>query len=256
MEEPQPQVLDHQPKKWKAYILEFLMLFLAVFLGFLAENIREDIAEQKSAKDYAMSLMEEVAGDTSAINHSISYYKSKVENLDSIIALLTGDLKKIPGGTLYYFTDLSMYNNSITFNTTTLEQLKSSGALRFFTNRKLIKCIGDYDQFIQEVEDSESSAFTISLEARKLQFKIFDFKFKNTYNNGKFFGNISADSILLIKQTPYPLITYDPAVLAEFTNWLTLRRANLKVNMNVRLLEARSKARDLLALLKKEYLLE
>ena len=32
---------SHHPKKWKEYITEFLMLFLAVTLGFLAEYLRE-----------------------------------------------------------------------------------------------------------------------------------------------------------------------------------------------------------------------
>ena len=35
-----PHHVTHK-KKWGEYILEFLMLFLAVFLGFLAENLRE-----------------------------------------------------------------------------------------------------------------------------------------------------------------------------------------------------------------------
>ena len=32
--------LHHKPKKWKEYFLEFLMIFLAVTMGFIAENIR------------------------------------------------------------------------------------------------------------------------------------------------------------------------------------------------------------------------
>ena len=35
--------LHHEKKKWKEYFLEFLMIFLAVTLGFIAENIRESI---------------------------------------------------------------------------------------------------------------------------------------------------------------------------------------------------------------------
>ena len=34
-----PHHVTHK-KKWGEYLLEFLMLFLAVFLGFVAENIR------------------------------------------------------------------------------------------------------------------------------------------------------------------------------------------------------------------------
>ena len=32
---------SHHPKKWKEYLTEFLMLFLAVSMGFVAENLRE-----------------------------------------------------------------------------------------------------------------------------------------------------------------------------------------------------------------------
>lgn len=37
-----PHHVTHK-KKWGEYFLEFLMLFLAVFLGFLAENFREHV---------------------------------------------------------------------------------------------------------------------------------------------------------------------------------------------------------------------
>ena len=38
----------HTPrKKWNHYLWEFLMLFLVVFAGFLAENWREHIVESK-----------------------------------------------------------------------------------------------------------------------------------------------------------------------------------------------------------------
>jgi hypothetical protein len=35
-----PHHVAHK-KKWSEYLLEFFMLFLAVFLGFIAENVRE-----------------------------------------------------------------------------------------------------------------------------------------------------------------------------------------------------------------------
>jgi hypothetical protein len=39
-----------QKKKWGEYLLEFLMIFLAVFLGFVAENIR-NISVRITKKD-------------------------------------------------------------------------------------------------------------------------------------------------------------------------------------------------------------
>ena len=43
----------HHPthkKKWSEYIIEFIMLFTAVTLGFFAENIREGITEKNKKK--------------------------------------------------------------------------------------------------------------------------------------------------------------------------------------------------------------
>jgi len=44
-----PHHVAHK-KKWGEYLLEFFMLFLAVFLGFVAENVRETTVEREGRK--------------------------------------------------------------------------------------------------------------------------------------------------------------------------------------------------------------
>ena len=56
--------LHHKKKNFKEYFLEFLMIFLAVTMGFFAENIRENYVEHKSAREYASLLIEDLATDT------------------------------------------------------------------------------------------------------------------------------------------------------------------------------------------------
>src|ERR1044071_9826559 len=51
--------LTHK-KRLGEYFLEFFMLFLAVFLGFIAENIREHTVETKRAKEYAYALLQDI----------------------------------------------------------------------------------------------------------------------------------------------------------------------------------------------------
>src|ERR1043165_4312834 len=63
MEVHHPHHPTHK-KKWSEYILEFLMLFLAVFLGFLAENTREHIAEKKKEKYLIRLLKQDLIKDT------------------------------------------------------------------------------------------------------------------------------------------------------------------------------------------------
>ena len=51
MEVHHPYHLTHK-KKWSEYIIEFVMLFAAVTLGFFAENIREGFIEKEREKEY------------------------------------------------------------------------------------------------------------------------------------------------------------------------------------------------------------
>ena len=238
-------------KKWTHYFWEFLMLFLAVFCGFLAENIREHKIEHQRAKQYAMSLAEEIAGDTAELSRTIAYYKDKTGNIDTLIKLMNGNIQEIPGGTLYYYAGNSMASNYMIFNRTTLEQLINSGVLRYFTKRALIKTIGEYDQDIKKIEATENLSANILLETRKLQFKIFDAKFKSVYQSSYYVTD--ADSIRMLKNMQIPLLTYDPKILSEFASWIYMRRANLSMNVNVRYTHIQLKARELLQMLKDEY---
>src|SRR5471030_2534971 len=49
--------LDHKPKPWKEYLLEGLMIFLAVFMGFIAESLREHIGDRERETLYMESLV-------------------------------------------------------------------------------------------------------------------------------------------------------------------------------------------------------
>lgn len=58
MEVHHPHHPTHK-KKWSEYLFEFFMLFVAVTLGFFAENFREHIAENNKKK----VLLESVASN-------------------------------------------------------------------------------------------------------------------------------------------------------------------------------------------------
>src|SRR5450755_3242260 len=56
--------LHHKPKKGKEYFLEFLMIFLAVTMGFIAENLREHITNRSKEKEYIRAFIRNVQDDT------------------------------------------------------------------------------------------------------------------------------------------------------------------------------------------------
>ena len=61
--------LHHKPKKWKEYFLDFLMIFLAVTMGFLAESYREHYMELKRVSQFANLLVADLKSDTSWFNN-------------------------------------------------------------------------------------------------------------------------------------------------------------------------------------------
>jgi hypothetical protein len=81
-----PHHVTHK-KKWGEYLLEFFMLFLAVFLGFVAENIREHVVEHNRSKEYAISLVQDLQNDTTSINVQKKSARIYIAIADSLLRL-------------------------------------------------------------------------------------------------------------------------------------------------------------------------
>src|SRR5205814_8436768 len=75
-------------KKWTHYFWEFLMLFLAVFCGFLAENFREHKIEKERELQFIRTLKEDLAEDTIVLSGSSEALKGNVVRMDSLKNLI------------------------------------------------------------------------------------------------------------------------------------------------------------------------
>src|SRR5436190_20650483 len=76
-------------KKFTHYLWEFLMLFLAVFCGFLAEYQLEHIIENKREKQYIHSLSEDLRSDIKQIDNISVQLERKIRMMDSVISDLS-----------------------------------------------------------------------------------------------------------------------------------------------------------------------
>jgi len=63
---------------WKHYFFEFLMLFLAVFCGFLAENLRENLVNQNMERQYVKSFYEDLTADENDLQRIINNLDNQV----------------------------------------------------------------------------------------------------------------------------------------------------------------------------------
>lgn len=62
-EPPQPKSTKFLSGNFKKYLFEFSLLFLAVFLGFFADGLREENSEKQLAYELAKSFYEELKND-------------------------------------------------------------------------------------------------------------------------------------------------------------------------------------------------
>src|SRR4029078_760348 len=124
----------HGKKKWTEFIWEFLMLFLAGFCGFLAENIREKKVEKAGEKQFMKSLIEDLKADTASIANLNKLRNARHKMYDSLSSVIIEKKYAVNGAAVYYW-GRSISRRSFFFSADgTLQQLKNSGGLRLISN--------------------------------------------------------------------------------------------------------------------------
>jgi len=150
-----PHHLTHK-KKWGEYLLEFFMLFLAVFLGFIAENIRETSVNRETEKNNIESLLRNLREDSTSLIKSIEINEKRLIYLDNLIALKneTVNSDTVHKQFIYYMLKLA-YLNYFTSNQSTFEQMKSSGTLRFIHRPNVLDSILNYETGCSQLKSQE-----------------------------------------------------------------------------------------------------
>ena len=168
---------SHTPrKKWTHYFWEFLMLFLAVFCGFLAENQREHYIEHQRAKQFARSLLEDLKADTVALNAAITFSNIKVNMLDSFLIQIVLPEKEWKDTLIYKYSSVAGRVKPFERSSGTYEQIKASGSLRYFS-QPLTDLLIQYDVQTKKVETRESISLKYTLDYLvPLQFQIMDMR--------------------------------------------------------------------------------
>jgi len=139
----------HGPKKWKEHFLEFLMLFLAVTLGFFAENLRDQYIEKERAHEYLSHLEADIDNNIHFIDSLISRDKEMIQKFDSAFLYLASS-QVLDVDSLYKNLPVNVYR--FLSKNDTYEQMKSSGSLRYIKDQHLLEMILDYSSAAEAAE--------------------------------------------------------------------------------------------------------
>jgi hypothetical protein len=149
--------VHHHPnvekKSFKEYLLEGLMIFLAVTLGFFAENIREHYTEKKNTKEYLETYGDELLQQQSQFNAYKKVCQNKVIVCDSIKMIFFNHEENKKINVLERLLVPGIKLISISFNTSSYDQIVNSGALRYINNIDLRDSMAAYKGLIENTKD-------------------------------------------------------------------------------------------------------
>lgn len=143
-------------KKFTHYLWEFLMLFLAVFCGFLAENFREHKIENDKEYQFMQTMVEDLKSDTTQLIRLIKVRKSRIRELDTLFDLIADDGYLNNGKKVYELYE-NPYWDILRFfpSDRTMQQLKNGGNLRLIHNKTVSNALIKYDVWVRNRKEYE-----------------------------------------------------------------------------------------------------
>jgi len=131
-------------------LLEGLMIFLAVLMGFIAENVREGITEKKRAAEFAKSYYRDIEKDTALLHRVMRFNVHKMAAIDSAVNALEVPLGARSDTIEAYKGMVASYVLPFEPSSGNYEQIKASGAIRNF-KQKMVNLMNEYDLQARQV---------------------------------------------------------------------------------------------------------
>ncbi|MBK9737564.1 MAG: hypothetical protein IPO92_22450 [Saprospiraceae bacterium] len=230
-------------RDWASYIKEFIMLFLAVFAGFMAENYRQNLSEQQTEKQYINSFIEDLKTDTSSIKQILKIRQRKMEVMDSLIYLLRSQQIKGHENELYFLGRVLVRSTRFQSNDRTITQLKSSGSLRLIRNEGAADSMISYQKLVEYIYYNQEDDRIERRAADPILSRIFD--------PFVLYEMVTMEGISRPANNP-TLRSYDPKLFQDLAYYLQqLKGSNLLIES--RLMSLHNKATNTIIFLKAAY---
>ncbi len=153
--------LAHKEKPWKEYLLEGLMIFLAVCLGFIAENIREHLSEQNKKKELLEIVSQDFKKDLDQLIYHENFAKEKLEMCKKLLKYFEGDHNAISRNEYYH--GLGVIKGWWFFNPEEKSRIEAESNGYFYTkeNSELAYVIVRFNFFKNDYKNTEEHEETL-----------------------------------------------------------------------------------------------
>ena len=188
---------SHQPKNWKEYITEFIMLFAAVTLGFLAENIREHQIIEKHKVQNLTAMIDDLKQDSVEIEKRIKEYSNTLVQFELLKDVSLAYSQNKMNEQTYIDSVVNIYLEAkygiaLFINNASYKNTISSGNLSYIKSNKTKMLIAQYYEALygkllvnnkildDDVNEFMSKSFTFGYMAAKEKKAEFQSRSNNT----------------------------------------------------------------------------
>lgn len=226
------------------------MLFLAVYLGFLVENLREHRIEHKRAHKYIESFYEDLKTDTAKLNRLISTENRKATRLMVFKSCYDSLLQNKNPVSFLDIIRHSAFNNAFGPEQRTINQLSNAGGFRLLKTEDA-DSITSYIQRCKVIENFESTVFQQTQDnLRNLFNQLIDFSANTSLNS-----NLLESPGLIVDSIPVTIAFMAPGTKHMLNEYFNTLLQYIRVIVNHRNLMDRinEKAVGLIEYFKKKY---
>ncbi len=141
--------LEHKPKPWKEYMLEGLMIFIAVMLGFIAENIREEITNNEHVRQLTSQLVQDLKADALQLDTIYADEAQILRSNDTLFNLLQEPMAKLDSKMMLKVAINSHGLWPFHPSLGAVAAIKNELHLKQFSNSRIIDYIARYEGHIE-----------------------------------------------------------------------------------------------------------
>jgi hypothetical protein len=240
---------NHKKKTFKEYFLEFLMIFLALTMGFFAENIREKVVSNEREINYMKAIVGNLMQDTVELSHVFSKQKFLINEIDSALNIPVKTIRNVEAQDNFFRHYLYFYSLLTVFDPhdNTLAQLKNAGGFSVVCESDVLDSIGELNLLYQDIISSDNFWYNqfygkvADLGSQVIKYPLFI---------------ISVDApILKILKGVQVFTNYNLLLLQQLFSYINMEKGQMLEFLD-RELDYRAKAIRLIIFINKKYNLE
>lgn len=225
--------------------LEFILVFLAVWLSFKADSCREHRGKIESEETHIKMLLSDLRDDIHRLDSNSFVRCNREKKLDSLIGLLgQGNLSKEVYALYRLALSVDIYETFFR-NDRTIVQFKNAGGMTMIRNDSVSAAIMDYDSYIiSEIDWNNEIEAAFIYHFKEIRYNLFDAHLINRLTN--------YDSTLQPKM--FRLLPATQANINAVAGTVFQMKRVSMVNRDCAM-TARNKALNLIELIKRQYAL-